>query len=189
VFNPKTGFLEKIETRTKTQSLQNLGYTYDSLGNVHKRTAEIRGLQLTESFTYDTLNRLTRSTTTSLPTGSRVLSYQYDNGRPHALSAIVLNGLTTSFAYDAAGNMTSHGSRTLSYNSGNQPTLIKEGGRELRFKYGPDGSRFYQEKIVNNQLVEKIYYLAGGAYEEIVDIAHATVKRKSYVNGLMLHVR
>ncbi|MCP5208466.1 MAG: RHS repeat-associated core domain-containing protein [Hahellaceae bacterium] len=200
--------MEKIETLNKSQTLQNLTYTYDNLGNVYKRTSEVRGLNLTEGFSYDNLNRLTQAATSGLSTGTRILNYQYDklgnitfktgvsdtngykyeNGRPHAVSSIVLNGQTTSFTYDANGNMRSDGNRTLTYNSIGKPVTISQGNAEIHFKYGPDGNRFYQEKFINNTLVQKTYYLAGGAYEEIVDFGKNVVKRKSYVNGLMLHI-
>tara|TARA_R110002072_G_scaffold302540_1_gene486239 strand:- start:4147 stop:11085 length:6939 start_codon:yes stop_codon:yes gene_type:complete len=208
VYNQLTGQLESISTSKEASALQNLSYTYDSLGNLYSRSAAVSGSNLHEAFAYDNLNRLETATTTGLSGADRVLSYQYDalgnityksdvsdvngykytNGRAHAVSSIVKSGQTTSFAYDFNGNATTSGNRTLEYNAFNKPTQIIQGNKQLDFKYGPEGSRFYQEERIDNELSQKTYYLAGGAYEEVVDIAKGETKRKTTIDGIMLHI-
>lgn len=107
--------------------IQNLGYQYDSVGNLTTRTD---GNQtLTETFVYDTLNRLTSSTVNSGGAGIVTMNYAYDalgnitsksdlgsytypasgstSVRPHAVSQINLTaGGKIVFAYDANGALT-----------------------------------------------------------------------------------
>jgi hypothetical protein len=44
--------------------------------------------------------------------------------RPHAVTSTVLGTTTTSYAYDANGNMTTRAGRTITYSSFNKPTSI-----------------------------------------------------------------
>jgi RHS repeat-associated protein len=137
--------------------VQALDYHFDALGNLEYRQDTIA--DLFESFTYDNLNRLD---TTSLTVGTTsasfnvdydhlgnvsfktgVGSYQYGNGRPHAVSAITGGALAGSYNYDANGNMTSGGGRSqVNYNTMDKPTLIVTADKTIGYQYGMGGSRF-----------------------------------------------
>lgn len=62
-FNPISGFLVSITTKKATKTLQDVHYTYDSIGNVYSRKNYAGDNDLTEAFIYDNLNRLTKATT------------------------------------------------------------------------------------------------------------------------------
>lgn len=127
-------------------NLQNLTYTYDTIGNLTKRVDVVQS-SLTENFTYDTLNRLTQSSGTGLTTTSYNynaignLTYKSDVGtynypapgtaRPHAISSITgsANGYTNpAFTYDADGSLLTGLGRTLTYISFDMPLTVS-GGR------------------------------------------------------------
>jgi len=79
------------------------------------------------------------------------------------------------YSYDANGNMTSGGGRTISYTSFNMPSLITQGGSETRFIYGADHQRIrqanaqgstsyvnaYYEKVIKNGVTEHHHYILG----------------------------
>ncbi len=101
-------------------SLQDFAYTYDKNGNVLTITDNLAGPQ-TQTFTYDSLNRITSAVVTggvdglysetygydsasgnlSLKAG---VSYTYDPNHPHAVQSLS-NG--NAYAYDPNGNMIS----------------------------------------------------------------------------------
>jgi len=111
-------------------SVQNLGYQYDKVGNLTSRTDGNQNLS--ESFAYDSLNRLTSSTVNSSGAGVQTKTYAYDaignitsksdlgtyayptgggsSVRPHAVSQVTLTaaagGGRITFAYDANGALT-----------------------------------------------------------------------------------
>ena len=61
-FDAKTGRTGAIRSTTALGSeRQAVGYTWAVLGNLTRRTDTTANRTLTESFTYDTLNRLTSS--------------------------------------------------------------------------------------------------------------------------------
>ena len=106
--------------------VQNLTYQYDSLGNITSRTDANQNL--TETFVYDSVNRLTSSTVNSSGAGIVTKTYAYDaignitsrsdlgnytynpsgggSVRPHALIQVDLSaGGKRTYVYDANGNL------------------------------------------------------------------------------------
>lgn len=69
-----------------------------------------------------------------------------------------------SYGYDASGNLTSGGGRTLSWSSYNKPTLISANGHTLAFAYGPARARY---RKVEDFGARTTYYR--GAYYERVE--------------------
>jgi len=57
----------------KTENIQNLGYSYDSVGNTNVINDSLKGVEI---FDYDSLNRLVKASRSGL--GGYVLSYSYD---------------------------------------------------------------------------------------------------------------
>jgi RHS repeat-associated protein len=122
-------------------TLQNFSYTYDTIGNLTQRVDAVQGI--TESFVYDTLNRLLQASGSGLSTRSLSynalgnVTYKSDAGtytypvpgdyRPHAVASIAgtVNGVANpTFSYDANGNLTSGLNRTLTYTSFNMPATV-----------------------------------------------------------------
>ena len=187
--------------------IQTLSYEFDSLGNLHSRTtqrSDNNGLafeEITERFAYDSLNRVTASTTSGL--FSRILDYQYDdlgnltyrsdlgtltyNRTSNAgIHAITSSGTASTpayktYAYDKYGNMTSRGGETITYDVFNKPLTISGSSGTTSFSYGPNHERFKQ--ISGGKTT---YVINGGAYEEIVDNTTGSVTQKSYVDGFIV---
>ncbi|MFT7773444.1 RHS repeat-associated core domain-containing protein [Roseateles sp.] len=134
-----------------TKGVVDYSFAWDSLNNLIYRADNIGDAvagAVTENFEYgDALTRLTKYTVNAagVPGGSRVVNLQYNalgmllsksdvgtytyptagSARPHALSTLnAIEGATTSFGYDAAGNLTSASNgkyRSVTYTSFNLP--------------------------------------------------------------------
>jgi len=151
--------------------IQNLGYQYDSVGNLRYRESKRTDMNgtplesLTETLTYDALNRLDVST----GTGTYRRNYGYDalgnltfredkensssanrdlgalayenvrNAGPHAVTAA--GGKL--YSYDLYGNMTQRGTETLTYDIFNKPTRIA-GASTSDFYYDADHQLYKQ---------------------------------------------
>jgi YD repeat-containing protein len=121
---------------------------------------------LTETFTYDTLNRLTQTQVNqtltkaftydpigNLLSKSDVGNYTYPlagAGRPHSVLTITPNppnggSISTSFVYDNNGNQTAGLGRSISYTSYNKPSSITQGSSTLFFSDDIDHQRFKQQ--------------------------------------------
>src|SRR5581483_9789244 len=95
--------------------------------------------------------------------------------RPHAVTATA-GVLNASYTYDANGNMTSGGGRTLSYTSFNKPQSIAGANGTTSLSYDPNYNRLQKvtstqtiayvgklyEKITTGSLLEHKHYLYGG---------------------------
>jgi RHS repeat-associated protein len=135
-FNPKTGLVSAIASSTSlgTFNVQDLAYQFDTLGNL---TARMDCRQsLSETFTYDVINRMTSSNLGTVDSSCEVngvteaKTYGYDTlgnithkddmgnsgqtgfydysgfSGPHAVDSVTVNGTTHTFTYDANGNQT-----------------------------------------------------------------------------------
>jgi RHS repeat-associated protein len=156
-FNTATGRLSAI-TAGAGGSVQNMSYTYDTLGNLLTR-ADVN-TSLSESFTYDPLNRLTSSTVGvnpqnlfsydfigNLTSKAGVGTYAYPapgQPRPHGVLSISGSTINTTFTYDPNGNQTSGLGRTIGYTSYNKPNSITQGTRTVTFSHDMDHQRFKQ---------------------------------------------
>ncbi len=164
-------------------ALQNLTYNYHPVGsqygNLKDRIDNNKGL--TETFSYDGLNRLTQSQVTGQPavtvaydsfgnikskSDAGTYSY-YNNAGPHALTGI--NGVV--LTYDLNGNNTGTvGGRSMAYNTFDKPTSIARSGYTSSFTYGPDRDYYKRvdgpsgNKTIYLNGVEKVYK-ADGSYD------------------------
>jgi RHS repeat-associated protein len=135
-------------------SVATLSYAYDATGRVTSLTSN----QLASTnwtYQYDEIGRLTRAA--NQLDGAYTYTYRYDavgrmlcnndkgtysypadgQARPHGVTAA---GADT-YAYDANGNMTSGGGRTITYGLDYRPTSIVYGGNTTTFRYAADGTR------------------------------------------------
>ena len=139
-------------------SLLSLGFSYggtDNNGNVLSQT--IAGLNVTQTYTYDYVNRISSASEPSAGTPwSQSYSYTTDgsNGRfgnlsqtGDGLSASLLCGsynaatnhcADSGFGYDNAGNLTAYATRTLAYDAENRQTTLSDGGS---YEYDGEGRR------------------------------------------------
>lgn len=122
VFDPATGRLKNIYAGPGN-AVQDMSFEYDKLGNMLWRVDATQSLS--ETFEYDTLNRLTANTVNSPSAPLQTQSYSYDsignitsrsdqgsyaygtNGAgPHAVSQITqAGGAVRQLSYDAIGSM------------------------------------------------------------------------------------
>ncbi len=166
-YDPIQGFLKT--RNTGNGAVQDLEYQWDSIGRLENRYDHRQGL--TETFGYDTLNRLTLSDVTGGDT--KIAGYdsignitfksdvgiEYKYGEfgagPHAVTTVesYVPPLFPNppfspagiYAYDANGNMTSSPSGTVAWTSFNKPSSITRNGNTQTFQYGPELQRIYKE--------------------------------------------
>ncbi|WP_044549432.1 RHS repeat-associated core domain-containing protein [Mesorhizobium japonicum] len=153
-YSPTRRWVTRITTSKGATVLLDEQYARDNLGRITGTT----GLTASDSWTYvyDNADRLTSSTNlgnTSLSESfiyaandnmlsrTRVPgSYVYPSAsaaRPHAPISVGANAM----AYDANGNLTSDGSRTLSWDEANRLKTVSLASNTVNLAYGPDGSR------------------------------------------------
>uniref|UniRef100_UPI00211ED1DE RHS repeat-associated core domain-containing protein n=1 Tax=Bradyrhizobium sp. SRS-191 TaxID=2962606 RepID=UPI00211ED1DE len=194
-FEATTGRLSGLTTGSGAgTAVQNLGYTYDRLGNPLSRTDA--NTNLSETFSYDTLNRLTSSTVNLTPTPlaktftysaignmltkSDVGTYNYPaagQARPHAVSSITSGLISTTFTYDLNGNQTSGLNRTIAWTSYNKPASITQGTRTISFVDDTEHQRFKQVTPEGTTL-----YIAGfGVLAEVTNPGTASQKWTDYL--------
>jgi len=189
----------RLTNLTTSSNLQNLGYTYDAVGNVQTISDTVRGE--TSQFTYDDLNRLLSVNLTggSSPysqgwtynaigniltrTGTDAATYSYNpTQRPHA--ATQMGSLY--YCYDANGNMTrraltdpngcSTGSDNLIYDNENRLTRAISGTVTSNFAYNGDGAR-----VMRSDGTTTTYYV--GNHYEVSVTGGVTTTTKYYYFG------
>ena len=138
-------------------TIQEFAYTYDNVGNMLTRQDVFH--RLTETFTYDTLDRLTSASVGAgapvnygfNPIGNLVektdvgTSHLYNLSQVHAVSEVVGGGSLPShtLAYDANGNMdTQNGMPVILWSSYDKPVAIGPPSVGYTFDYGPDRARY-----------------------------------------------
>jgi RHS repeat-associated protein len=115
-YYPLTGLIDTLGATMGGQAIQSLDVHWETNGNLQSRADLVSGKS--ETFTYDTLNRLTSATITGGPSSG----YSYDikgnllakpgaalayaGTRPHAVTSATLKGAAHTYQYDAAGHMT-----------------------------------------------------------------------------------
>lgn len=153
-------------------------YDWDAAGNLNWRRAlglvrhgndTLSSRDLTETFGYDNLNRLTTYTVSgdashgvamtyadngNISTKSDVGAYSYNAGRPHAVASV--GG--TSYHYDDTGQLTTDGTgRTFSYTTFRKVKQTARGSRITSFDYGPDRQRYRRVDSSNEGKVTTLY--------------------------------
>lgn len=173
-------------------SVHEMAFTYDhQTGNLTSRT--IGGI--TESFTYDSLDRLTTVTqgsstplSVSYADGGNILSktglgsYSYDSGKPHAVTGV-----------ENTAGLVSDIPQTITYNGIGQATRIHQQAREAVISYGPDETR-WKTAFTDTGLTRRLirYY---GDYEEVDSfgphpgIPAVATKKYHWLPGDVLYVR
>jgi len=190
------GYISSIRSgrngRYYSGDVQQLGYTYDSLGNVVIRHDDsISNKSISETFTYDNHNRLYSLRTSSDVVGAYIKnkdyrydklgnityqtgigSYTYYPDKPHALKSAG----SRSYTYDAVGNMTHRNGDTITYNPLNKPATLTNhtNNKTVTFTYGAGGQRYMKQTSDG-----KYTYYLGKAYEEQVSDNHT--KQIAYI--------
>lgn len=174
-------------------SIQYLSYTHDQMGNVNTRHDAVTGREerfysTTPGDGYDGLDRLKVHTVVgggtvtvsydamgNITAKSDVGTYSYGaNAGPHAVTGVSGGPLgPQSYTYDANGNMTGGGGRTITWTSFNQVETVVQGSFTSTFSFGANHERVKQV----SHLGTTVY--AGGVWERFTD--GGGVQEKNYV--------
>ena len=191
MYDPATGRLEYIYSEAGQNILQDLGYVYDDFGNLAERNDNSKNLS--ETFTYDNLDRLTDISLNNVATGHMVYdalgrmtskqadgqgvfsSAQYDyvgpdgHLRPHAVSGAVM--AATPFPTDSLG---------LDYTMFDKVLEVGwSSNRRMRFDYGYDHQRI---RVVTDRNMPPIHKTYIGNCERIDALSKSPAYR-TYLSG------
>ena len=167
-----------VATRYYTPGVQDLNLSYDGkTGNLLSRKDAIKNL--TETFTYDNLNRLTGSKVNNvtqfsmtydaasgtslgnIATKSDVGKYIYDNNKINALKYV-----TSTAGGQTPPNAISQNQRDIQYTPFLKASSITENGYNLSYIYGEDRERIKSVLKQGSSVIETKYYL--GTFERII---------------------
>jgi RHS repeat-associated protein len=194
--------------------IQNWTYTFDEVGNLlsRQRADHIADAPFTETFTYDALNRVRvvdtnvgapinagLGTETFYDSNGNITqkdgkTYNYGGcqgpGRSgnglHQVCSID-NGPT--FVYDAAGNLTSTGDRTVVYNAHNKATQVTSTAGTLKFMYGADEARVVQAATTGTTTSRTVYVGLGGTGKSMYErtTTGTTVQHTNFIYAGSAH--
>ena len=209
-YQPETGFLKTIQTISSSGMVQDLSYAFDSIGNLIRRTDHtVRNTSdndnITETFKYDDLNRLTDefmdyqtnpeahyaydSSGNLTQKANIALSYnKTGNAGPHAVTSTD-SGMT--YFYDTIGNVVLRNlngtqDATFTYTSFDKPHTITANGWRAEIVYGANRSRFIRKDIKPGTSERKVtHYL--GSVEYIYEAGQPT-KAKRYIGNLVINI-
>lgn len=188
-FDANQGWLTTIKTGTSANLtlVQNLAYTYDNIGNVLTRRDVAKNL--TETFTYDNLNRLTSSKVGTnaaitvaynaignITNKSDVGNYTYGS-KPHAVASTV-GTVNNTFTYDANGNRLTNTGGSITYSPENKPLQLKKGTTTYTYQYSPGGAKTKSVLTEGATTTTTIY--VGGIYEK--QTVGTAMKEVHYIN-------
>lgn len=178
---------KSLPARYYTAGVQDLNFAFDAQnGNLTSRRDDIAGI--TETFSYDNLNRLTGSSVNGTPQftitydgtngssrgnildKSDVGSYVYQSGKPNAVAYIS--------PLNPAVNTTTAG-LIATYTSFQRPLHLEQGSNTADFTYGIDNERSKMILNTGGQIQTRLYL---GAYEKQT-LAGGTVNEVIYVGG------
>jgi RHS repeat-associated protein len=192
-FSASTGRLLSVAAGSGN-TVQNSTYSYDLLGNPLSRTDGTSNLS--ESFTYDPLNRLLTATVSTSVAPVKTFSYnsignmmsKSDVGtytyappgspRPHAVMSISGPTLSTTFTYDVLGNQTSGLGRTITWTSYNMPASITQGARTVSFLHDDAHQRIKQVSTDGTTL----YIKAFGITAELFGVGTGAARWNDYLS-------
>jgi len=209
---------EKKNTKNKiilqnSAPIQNLIYQYDSLGEVLTKTDKDNNV--TDNYTYDNLNRLTKDTATNgenrqysydpfgnMTFKSDVGTYHYgNNAGPHAVTSVTgSDGATLeTFQYDTTGNQiaTKDGKgnliRSINYSSFEKPLQITQmkNNTTVNFYYDANRTRFERLDHYNQDshtIMDKTLYLGNYLIEDHFIDGVQTEHQKLYVGGTLIDI-
>ncbi|HEY8949303.1 MAG TPA: FG-GAP-like repeat-containing protein [Rhizomicrobium sp.] len=210
-FDGNTGLVSAIQAGP-SNAVANYAYAWDTIGNLTSRQDVVEGY--TESFCYDSLNRLTNYALGASCTASGTKTIAYDDlgnvtsksgvgtysyptpgassVRPHAVTGITgtVNGVVNpTYAYDANGNMTSGGGRTIVPTSFNMAASVAQGGNTFCLAYDSEHNRIAQVQTTATcsapdsgaSTTTYINDPASGGMEELFSSASSGIVFKDYI--------
>ncbi len=195
-FDANTGLITSITSSFGgIGDVQKAEFDFDLIGNLTARRDKRYRTTFSETFGYDTLNRLQTVTTTGTAAVTAVyndlgnitsrtdvgsFSYGAASTGPHALIGVTGGAFNKSCGYDAKGNRTTDGATSLTYSSFNKPVRMVKGGDTLHFDYGPDSALYRQTTFLTQ---------SGGATSQTVrEYIGGLYERETTSEGLVRHI-
>jgi RHS repeat-associated protein len=176
-----------LGTSSTDSSTLRLTYNYGTTnnnGNMQSVSYLGGGLSYTQTFGYDTLNRLTTSAESG---GAWSQTNKYDRygnraidlgGGNQSLYFNNANQITNSgYAYDPAGNLTNDGTQTFAYDAENKIKTVN--GVSDVYRYDGDGNRI-RKNFTSGEKVRMVY--SGGQLIAEYDLNNGSLK-KEYIYG------
>jgi RHS repeat-associated protein len=176
-----------LGTSSTDSSTLRLTYNYGTTnnnGNLQSVSYLGGGLSYTQTFGYDTLNRLTTSSESS---GAWSQTNKYDRygnraidlgGGNQSLYFNAANQITNvGYSYDAAGNLTNDGTQSFAYDAENKIKTVN--GVSDVYRYDGDGNRV-RKNFTSGEKVRMVY--SGGQLIAEYDLTTGSLK-KEYVYG------
>ncbi|MEZ5463473.1 SpvB/TcaC N-terminal domain-containing protein [Dokdonella sp.] len=171
-----TGQSKQRKWSNSSGPLNQLDYLYDSFGNLRTQSTSLAGINASEYFIYDNLQRLTKAIRSGVPGSPPAISYGYHpNGNlasksdysdpipqaygygqngcgPHAASSVMRPGPDHVYQCDANGNVAGGTTLRASYDFNNQPWKIErlDAGTTAEFAYTADGAVFKSQTPSHN---------------------------------------
>jgi RHS repeat-associated protein len=160
-YNPRNGRITDSRSEDANgRPLLDYALKYDEVGNIVERKNLVSGT--TESFEYDKLNRLTKSSDRwsgsvsltydalgNILSKSDVGTYHYceDPNKSELLCSVTKpDGKSIVITYDMAGNITGLGKTQISIDDQGRTAYVRETGLNYsRFSYGPEGELVTEE--------------------------------------------
>ena len=173
----------RITRQNSEDARADFDYSYDYAGRLLSAANFSGQPGYSQSFDYDRADRMV--------VNSRVGSYTYGSSFPrHAPKSLALaGGGTTSFTYDANGNMTRGlDGKVMTYDGENRPLSVTLGGKTTSYVYGADGTRLKKIEIEASGAQDvtayfghvEIRHCGKGSAEEVVTYPHPNLR---LVNG------
>ncbi len=188
--------------------LQDDAFLFDGVGNLAYRQIKADGIDLSETYSFDTANRLKdvvfEDANNSLLNNTVTMNYKANGNiesKPgvgsylygescsiggveyqpssHALTSIE-GAKASTYCYDTVGNLLAGGGRTVEWGSFNKPTRIDKGSNNVQLVYGPDRSRIQRIDNANGKVTRTTY--VGKAYEKI-EKSDGTLEEKHFIGG------
>lgn len=191
-----TGLMKDIDgINTVGYKVQELDYMWDTLGNLTNRTELSGGKNISESFMYDGLNRLTDQVVAGQNTisvsyyangniknksdvGAADYLYGAGNAGPHAVTSA--GGAI--YTYDENGNNETGDGRSITYSTFDKPTNISKGSHQTSFAYGPDRARY--RRVDSSTSGTRTQRYIGNV--EIIFQTNGNQDRKRYIAGVAI---
>jgi RHS repeat-associated protein len=184
----------KLGTSGNPTSILDLTYNYGTTsnnGSLQSASYTGGGLSYTQTFGYDSLNRLTTSQENSGASWSQTNSYDRYSNRSIVGGGLSFDASTnriTGWSYDAAGNLLNDGVHSYTYDAENKVKTVDaasayvydgEGrrvkklvGENMRFVYSMGGQLVAEFDGSNGMLKKE--YVYGGSLQATIDAANGT---------------
>lgn len=189
-YDPVTGRMTSVKSYRSAGSgtkIVDIAYNYDALGNVVSRTDASYGSTLSETYTYDGLNRLKVYAGGLLNNGTHNYNalgnitskpgvtgtYTYSATKRYQ----VTSAGGASYAYDLNGNRTTGDGLALNWNSFNMLRDMTKASKTARFWYGLSRQRIVQHDQVNDELTHYV----GDLYEFKANFSQSGDRSKCYI--------